>query len=951
MDPHQREMDSGEKLLALLRQFVTETLPGRSGPVSLASSFERDLGLDSLARAELMLRIGRAFEVELSAQVVGEADSAAALLPLLGQAAPAGARRAGIALPAASAAGSPERAQTLIEVLEWHVDHQGDRVHVLLQLQEGERTLSYRALYQSAQAIAGGIVLRGVQPGQTVALMLPTGAEYLACFFGIMLAGAVPVPIYPPARIAQLEDHLKRHRHILNNAGAAMLITVSGAASVARLLQAAVTSLKEVLTPAELAASAMRTGVHPLRARATDTAFLQYTSGSTGDPKGVVLSHANLLANIRALGQAANVAPSDVFVSWLPLYHDMGLIGAWFGSLYFGIPLILMPPLDFLARPAAWLQAMARHRGTISAAPNFAYELCLRHVSDDALQGSKLGAWRLALNGAEPVSAATLDAFACRFAGLGLRREALTPVYGLAECAVGLAFPPPGRGPCIDRVDAAMLAREGRAVAVREGSAARRIVSSGRPLPGHEVRIVDESAQELPERWVGQLEFRGPSATAGYYRNPGATRALFRGSWLDSGDQAYLANGEIHLVGRVKEVIKRGGRNLYPYDLEEAIGQLPGVRRGCVAAFAAAGADGDSERLVLVVETRLVDAGQLDALRDRIRDVALDVIGTPVDEIVLAPPHSVLKTSSGKIRRLACRDAYRQGMLGRPLSRLYRAQWIWRMALSWIHIAGRRTASLSYGCFAWLAFGLLALSDGLAIVLVQQPALGRRLARAGARALFWLCGVEIVARGVERLPRGRHLLVVNHTSYLDAILLTALLPATPGYTFVAKEEFAARPGIGALLHGLGAVFVGRRDAARSEEGVMLMAQALRRGENLIVFPEGTLRREAGLQSFQAGAFAAAAVSDVPVVVAGISGARRALRSGSWVPQKGTLCLVIGETLHPSGAEWDAAMRLRDTVRAAMLPLTGEFDASGEVSATADADGGASGRLPDRQSPD
>lgn len=300
-----------------------------------------------------------------------------------------------------------------------------------------------------------------LQPRQAVALMLPTGRDYLAAFFGVMMADAIPVPIYPPARMAQIEDHLRRHARILSNAGAALIITFDQAKPVAVMLQAAVPELRAIVTPQELRtpAAAIRT-----RAQAGDIAFLQYTSGSTGDPKGVMLTHANLLANVRALGQAARAVQSDVFVSWLPLYHDMGLIGAWFGSLYHGMPLVLMSPLSFLARPALWLQAITHYGGTISTAPNFAYELCIRHVSDAVMAELDLSAWRLALNGAEPVSPATLERFAERFGHCGFKRQALTPVYGLAESSVGLAFPPLERGPRIDLVQRQALDRKRKAV-------------------------------------------------------------------------------------------------------------------------------------------------------------------------------------------------------------------------------------------------------------------------------------------------------------------------------------------------------------------------------------------------------------------------------------------------------------------------------------------------------
>ena len=319
-------------------------------------------------------------------------------------------------------------------------------MHIVFQADDGnEQEITYAELWERAQRVASNLRERGVEPGQAVALMLPTGPGYFASFMGVMTAGAVPVPIYPPARIAQIEDHFQRHAGILSNAQAVMLITVPEARRLARLLTTRIETLASITTPDELDRAAPL-ALRPHAARSDDIAFLQYTSGSTGNPKGVVLTHGNLLANLREMGRVTRVGARDVFVSWLPLYHDMGLIGAWFGSLHFGYPLVVMSPLTFLARPERWLWAIHRHRGTLSAAPNFAYELCLRKIDDSALEGLDLSSMRWLFNGSEAVSADTMQAFAERFGKYGLPPGAIAPVYGLAECALGLAFPPAGRG-------------------------------------------------------------------------------------------------------------------------------------------------------------------------------------------------------------------------------------------------------------------------------------------------------------------------------------------------------------------------------------------------------------------------------------------------------------------------------------------------------------------------
>jgi 1-acyl-sn-glycerol-3-phosphate acyltransferase len=918
---------SVEQVLAVVEQLARETHPGRSHPVTARSSLERDLGLDSLAKVELMQRIGKEFGVELPPDALAEADTPSDLLRYLTPAAWQGAWQE-TTLPHTGGAGVPEGARTLPDLLEWHVERQPDRIHIVLREDRQDRPVTYRMLLDAARVTAAGLLAHGLQPRQTVALMLPTGLDYLAGFFGVMLAGGIPVPIYPPARIAGIEDHLRRHAGILSNAQAALIITIEAGKKVAVMLQAAVPSLSAIVTPAELHAAGQRQQAQPAwRAQSGDIGFLQYTSGSTGAPKGVVLTHANLLANIRVLVPAARAGEQDCFVSWLPLYHDMGLIGAWFGSMYAGIPLVLMSPLAFLARPALWLETISRYRGTISAAPNFAYELCVRHVTDDTLGRLDLSRWRLALNGAEPVSAATLDAFARRFAPCGLPREALTPVYGLAECSVGLAFPPAGRGPRIDAILRDPFVRDRVAVPAPPGAAgAMDVPCCGFPLPGHEIRIVDETGKELPERRVGRLEFRGPSATAGYYRNAQATRALLRDGWLDSGDHAYMAGGEVFLAGRVKDLIKRGGRNLYPYDLEDAIGQVPGIRKGCVAVFGCPDPGTGSERLVVVAETRVGEPGERERLRRVLGDVAVDVIGMPPDDVVLAPPHSVPKTSSGKIRRLASREAYEQGTLERAQGR----PWLQVAKLGGESLAARATVALrragawAYAVYAWALFALMLLLFALPVIALQRPATGRRVMRRGARLLFRLLGAQPCVSGTEHLPRQPHVLLVNHSSYLDAIALAALLPAQPQYAFSAKREFAGQWWMGRLLRGVGALLVERADARRSSEDVESLAQALRRGENVIVFPEGTFKREPGLLQFHAGAFMAAALAGAPLVAAGLRGTREALRAGTWRPRHAQVSLHIGPAFQPDGTGWSATVRLRDTAREAIARLSGEF---------------------------
>ncbi|MDH5195124.1 MAG: AMP-binding protein, partial [Nitrospira sp.] len=486
--------EPASELLDIVRTLFSE-LHRQSGPdrpIRLDSSLDHELGFDSLARVELILRIQRAFGIDLPQDTLARAETPRDLLEALQKGTGGSARQAPrpSAAPLESAREEAAEATTLLEVIDWHVRRQPDRIQIVHLSEQGEQSITCRDLEQTSERVAAGLQHHGLEAGQPVAIMLPTCPEYFSVYVGILRAGGIPVPIYPPAHMAQLEEHVRRHVGILCNAQAVLLVTIPEARVVARLLQAHVPSLRAVVSAQELLQ--LRDSLTPVPVGAQDVAFIQYTSGSTGDPKGVVLTHANLLANIRAMGRAIGLRRDDVFVSWLPLYHDMGLIGAWLGTLYFGIPLVVMSPLTFLARPVRWLQAIQAYRGTLSAAPNFAYDLCIAKIADEELAGLDLSSWRLAFNGAEMVWPETLTRFGRRFAPYGFHPEALAPVYGLAECSVGLAFPPSGRGPLIDRVQRASFMHTGRAVPTESDQAsALSFVSCGPPLRGHELRIVD----------------------------------------------------------------------------------------------------------------------------------------------------------------------------------------------------------------------------------------------------------------------------------------------------------------------------------------------------------------------------------------------------------------------------------------------------------------------------
>ena len=926
--PQQPE-NAAAALLDIVERLAAESRPGNSPVASLDDSLERDLGLDSLARVELVTRIEQAFLVRLPENTLASAETVRGLLSALHRAGLAGEKSfEGIVVeaPLGRVDGVPTGALNLVEVLDWHVAAHPDRLHVVFyRTQDRTEQLTYAGLRAAAQAIAEGLKRRGIAKGQSVAIMLPTCLEFFHCYFGILIAGGVPVPLYPPARLSQIEDHLRRQVGILSSCLAPILITVPEAKLAGRFLEAQVETLRSVVTVPDLrteGAAAQAVSLEP-----QDVAFIQYTSGSTGNPKGVVLTHANLLANIRAWGRVVRLDSTDVVVSWLPLYHDMGLIGTWLGSLYHAGLLVLMSPLDFLARPERWLWAIHRHRGTVTAAPNFAFELCLRKLRDEDLQGLDLGCWRLAANGAEPVSPDTMARFSERFGPYGFRPESMAPVYGLAECTVGLAIPPMGRAPVIDRVQREPFLQAGRALpAAADDAEALRFVACGHPLPGHEIRIVDEDGFELPDRTMGRLEFRGPSATSGYLRNPEETRKLIRGDWLDSGDLAYIANGDIYLTSRAKDMIIRGGRNLYPYELEEAVGNLPGVRKGCVAIFGAADAHAGTERLVVVAETRERERGALDALHHRINELSLELLGTPTDEIVLAPPQTVLKTSSGKIRRAATREVFLSGAIGAP----GRAAWRQVARIGLASLSGdarrlaRRIAAWAHAARVYAMFLALAPIAWLVAVLAPGRASAWRGTRMIARAMVRLSGLRLAVEGIEHLESASTCVAVaNHASYIDGLVVIAAV-ARP-FGFVAKRELKGNFITHWFLRGIGAEFVERFDVERSVGDSARLVQLGHAGESLFFFPEGTLTRVPGLMAFRLGAFQVAAGAGLPVVPIALAGTRWVLRDGSWFPREGEVRVIIGKPIAPDGTDWNAAVRLRDAARAEILRHCGEPD--------------------------
>lgn len=523
---------------------------------------------------------------------------------------------------------------------------------VFVDKRENETRLGWGDLYTRAQSFAGGLRQRGVLPGETVALVLPTTPGFFDAFFGTILAGAVPVPLYPPVRLGRLDEYHARTTAMLKAAETRLLVTDD---RLWRILGETVRRADvECVRVDDVVAAGRGSPVH-IEGSPDDLAMVQFSSGTTVEPKPVALSHQNVLANVVAiLGVVLDVDEhhSRAGVSWLPLYHDMGLIGCVFPALVQPGTLTLIPPELFIAKPALWLRALGRTGAVVSPAPNFAYALCVDRVKDEEMEGVDLSNWRLALNGAEPVSPSTLHRFVTRFARWGLRPDALTPVYGLAEASLAVTFSPARRPFRTARFDREALGR-GEVRAADDGV---ELVSVGKPLPGMEVRA--------PEDHVGPVLVKGPSVMVGYLHQPERTAATIVDGWLDTGDLGFLHDGELFVTGRAKDVLILRGRNHAPHEVEQAVDAVEGVRLGCAAAVSFLPEGGDTERLVLFVEAKDPSPN----LEHRCAEAVLAATQLVVDELIVLHPGTLPRTSSGKIRRAEALRLFQAGELRPPKS-------------------------------------------------------------------------------------------------------------------------------------------------------------------------------------------------------------------------------------------------------------------------------------------
>lgn len=524
-------------------------------------------------------------------------------------------------------------------------------------LQEHEQFYSWGEIEQRARRVAAALIAKGICPGERIAIVLSTCPEFLDIYFGTLLAGAIPVPLSPPLRLGKLDAYHQSTARMLSAVGARVVVTDE---RIKRLLGMTILLARPplgCLCMQDFQLTAPLTTA--VRRSSQDIALIQFSSGSTVDPKPVALSHANLIAQLAMI--EAMLPACRRGVSWLPLHHDMGLIGCLLSGIYNGGSLVLIPPEYFLARPALWLRAISRHRAAVSPAPSFAYALCLKRIRDEELENIDLSSWSLALNGAEPVSVGTLDAFAERFGRWGFDAQAFAPVYGLAEATLAITASPRGRTPQSVAIDAEVLAKTRQ---VQSGT--RRLASVGRVIDGIQLQIRDEQGQVLGDSQQGTIWVRAPSVMRGYYNNPEATAATLVEGWLNTGDLGFMLEGELYVCGRAKDLVIIRGANHAPHEFEECLEGIVGLRQGCAVALGFVPSESENEELLILAEHSSDDTHP--NLQQAIESAVLSRTGIRPHTVRILAPGTLPRTTSGKLRRSEALRQFLAGELQAPKS-------------------------------------------------------------------------------------------------------------------------------------------------------------------------------------------------------------------------------------------------------------------------------------------
>ena len=833
------------QIVEIVRQLLVEQGKDRaSKSITPKSSFQNDLGLSSLDLVELVVRCETRLDIEIPEEIAEQADTAAGWAKAIQEGSEQSTAKSAyrITPPSQDPVALPVQAQTIVDVLRWHAEAAHGRVHVHL-IHEGDgRALTCDQLLTSASQVGRGLVSLGLVRNDPVAILLPTGVDFFDAFLGVMLAGGIAVPIYPPADRSRLAEYVEKQIHILRNAGIRFLISFAEARPIARLLRVNLPSLIDITTVEQLHVLGSRTSARfPEPSR---IALVQYTSGTTESPRGVTLTHEAVLANVRGIGAALAVRPGDAVVSWLPMASDLGLVGCWLFCLYHATPLTLLSPQEFFERPESWLWAIHDSRATLSAAPNFAYELAARRIPAWALEGLDLSGWRAAINAGEAVMKETVEHFTARFGAFGFRREAMTPAYGLSENSVALCMPPMARGP---------LERDG-------------VYSVGTPVEGHEVRILDEFGRLCRADQPGRLQFRGASQMRGYWNNLAATAAVTKAGWIDTGDVAFHAGGEIYLVGRSKDVIIRHGRQFPVEPIEAAVEEVAGIQLRGVAVVGTIEQTAGTERLVVLAECTAEGLEHPRVLK-AVREAVWNVTGEEPGAIHLIKPGTLPRTANRKIRRTEARRLVAQGTIGaEPAAPSLQMAGLW--IANTANLVRRGASKFIRGITA-RSRERLARWTGALMTFSGAPG----AVQPAVRAVLGIMGNRPVPEGTQM--RGPVVIISQRSNPMDALSVVSLVEndvtlAGPE-TLIGLPEWAAR-----MLRPL---------VADTREQ---MEAALEAGRTLVVFPDSPLGTPVLRLRYRLRALEAAVNTGAPIVPLGMQIIRNRLffRVAERIPSPG-----------------------------------------------------------------
>ena len=557
---------------------------------------------------------------------------------------------------------------SVIEALEhWSKENPTKEYCLISDMKGGEERVTFKDLYEESQRYAQWLKEKGLSKGERVVLAIPNSRSFLASFLGTLMAGGVAVPVCARDRLLQsLDKASETIAYIFRDCAAKYILTTESNKTLCeRAIKSVCGDTETVISLVERFPEEVHFRSNPLKIFPEDLAFIQYTSGSTSLPKGVMINHEQLMAQLRSIVHGLKSSAKDIAVSWLPLFHDMGLVGAFLHSLYVGMRLVLMSPEKFIFDPKEWLLAISKYKATMSSGPNSAYKLCATRIRAEDIQGLDLSSWRVAFTGAEPISVNALETFDKQFRPYGFNSHAFVAGYGMAENCLAITFQKPGAGLKYDCIDRQIFEKEKRAtpIELNHSEAAMTIVSCGKPVLGNEIRIVDDKGKILGERQAGEVIVRGPSVMQGYFKKESETENTIRCHWLYTGDVGYLAQGELYITGRKKDMIIKGGRNYCPQDIESVVEKVEGVRGGAVLAVGIYDEGGATEKMVVLAETKPSFYKKKEVLILNIRKAISEAIGISPDEIHLYPRGTFQRTTSGKVQREKHKQLFLSGKL------------------------------------------------------------------------------------------------------------------------------------------------------------------------------------------------------------------------------------------------------------------------------------------------